>query len=117
MDDSSSTSSVMFFCRKTDSIPTMQKQITIGIPAYNRAQQLYHQLERLAGAMKGGEDDIEIDVSDNCSTHNTQIVALWLYMLECLDFQRNWIVGSMSIMLETNVELPKRGHTCLPLHD
>lgn len=56
----------------------MQKLLTIAIPTYNRAKLLDAQLSWLAGAVKGFENEIEIFVSDNCSTDNTQdIIKKW----------------------------------------
>ncbi|HEX6227368.1 MAG TPA: glycosyltransferase family 2 protein [Chryseolinea sp.] len=56
----------------------MQKLLTIAIPTYNRAKLLDTQLSWLAGAVKGFENEIEIFVSDNCSTDNTQdIIKKW----------------------------------------
>lgn len=54
------------------------KLLTIAIPTYNRATLLDSQLSWLAQAVKGFEDEIEIFVSDNCSTDNTQdVIKKW----------------------------------------
>lgn len=56
----------------------MKKLLTIAIPTYNRAKLLDTQLTWLAQAVKGFEDDVEIFVSDNCSTDNTQeVIEKW----------------------------------------
>ncbi|MGC3943258.1 MAG: glycosyltransferase family 2 protein [Chryseolinea sp.] len=56
----------------------MPKLLTIAIPTYNRAPLLDKQLAWLANAIKGFEHDLEIFVSDNCSTDNTQdIITKW----------------------------------------
>jgi len=56
----------------------MKKLLTIAIPTYNRAQYLDKQLAWIAQAIKGYESEIELYVSDNCSTDNTQeVVAKW----------------------------------------
>ncbi len=56
----------------------MKKLLTIAIPTYNRAKMLDTQLTWLAHAVKGFEDEIEIFVSDNCSTDNTQeVIKKW----------------------------------------
>ncbi len=54
------------------------KLLTIAIPTYNRASQLDTQLSWLAEAIKGFEEDIEIIISDNCSTDDTPgVVDKW----------------------------------------
>jgi len=56
----------------------MTKLLTIAIPTYNRAQLLDRQLNWLSNAIKGFEEDIEIFVSDNCSTDNTSgVIDKW----------------------------------------
>lgn len=64
------------------------KLLTIAIPTYNRAKQLDTQLTWLSQAIKGFEDDIEVFVSDNCSTDNTQqIISKWRENLSNVDFR------------------------------
>lgn len=56
----------------------MTKLLTIAIPTFNRASLLDKQLSWLANAIKGFEADIEIFVSDNCSTDNTpEVINKW----------------------------------------
>ncbi len=56
----------------------MQKLLTIAIPTYNRAGKLDTQLSWLSRAVKGFEKDIEIFVSDNCSTDDTpEVINRW----------------------------------------
>ena len=65
----------------------MKKLLTIAIPTYNRAKLLDIQLTWLAQAVKGFEDEIEIFVSDNCSTDNTQdIIKKWKAHLSNITF-------------------------------
>lgn len=64
------------------------KLLTIAIPTYNRAKQLDKQLTWLSQAIKGFEDDIEVFVSDNCSTDNTQeVINKWKQNLSNVDFR------------------------------
>lgn len=51
------------------------KILTIAIPTYNRSLFLKQSLERITSQIKGFEDDIELLVSDNCSTDNTEEVV------------------------------------------
>jgi glycosyltransferase involved in cell wall biosynthesis len=54
------------------------KILTIGVPTYNRSFLLDKFHELLLVAIKGFESEIEIIVSDNCSTDNTmEICAKW----------------------------------------
>ncbi len=65
----------------------MKKLLTIAIPTYNRAKLLDTQLTWLAQAVKGFEDEIEIFVSDNCSTDNTQeVIHKWKTHLSNITF-------------------------------
>ncbi|XGV96494.1 MAG: glycosyltransferase family 2 protein [Leptolyngbya sp. BL-A-14] len=52
----------------------MTKLLSITIPTYNRAPQLYIQLAWLVNEIKGFEDECDIIVYDNCSTDHTQSV-------------------------------------------
>ena len=66
----------------------MKKLLTIAIPTYNRAKLLDKQLTWLAQAVKGFEDEIEIFVSDNCSTDNTQdVIKKWKARLGNITFK------------------------------
>jgi glycosyltransferase involved in cell wall biosynthesis len=63
------------------------KLLTIAIPTYNRAKLLDAQLTWLAQAVKGFEDEVEIFISDNCSTDNTQdIIKKWKHNLSNFTF-------------------------------
>lgn len=65
----------------------MKKLLTIAIPTYNRAALLDAQLIWLARAVKGFEDEIEVFISDNCSTDNTQdIIKKWKAHLNNITF-------------------------------
>ena len=65
----------------------MKKLLTIAIPTYNRAKLLDTQLTWLAHAVKGLEDEIEIFVSDNGSTDNTQdVIKKWKAALSTFTF-------------------------------
>ena len=65
----------------------MTKLLTIAIPTYNRAKLLDIQLAWLAQAVKGFEGEIEIFVSDNCSTDNTQdVIKRWEAQLRNITF-------------------------------
>ncbi|MBC7969321.1 MAG: glycosyltransferase [Verrucomicrobia bacterium] len=52
----------------------MTKLLSITIPTYNRAPQLYIQLAWFANEIEGFEDECDITVYDNCSTDHTQTV-------------------------------------------
>jgi glycosyltransferase involved in cell wall biosynthesis len=63
------------------------KLLTIAIPTYNRAKQLDVQLAWLAQAVQGFEHEIEIIVSDNCSTdHTPAVINKWKENLSNFDF-------------------------------
>ena len=47
------------------------KLLTIGIPTYNRRKYLQESLERLLPQIKKNRDDIELFISDNCSSDGT----------------------------------------------
>ncbi|WP_276374003.1 glycosyltransferase family 2 protein [Chryseolinea sp. H1M3-3] len=65
----------------------MNKLLTIAIPTYNRAKLLDRQLTWLSQAVKGFEDEIEIFVSDNCSTDNTQeVINKWRALFSSVTF-------------------------------
>lgn len=52
-----------------------KKKLTIAIPTYNRAGFLKQSLERISKQIVGHEKDIELIVSDNCSTDDTKSVV------------------------------------------
>jgi len=55
------------------------KLLTIAIPTYNRSACLAECLEQIVKQLPGHEDDIEIIVSDNCSTDDTpDVVARYI---------------------------------------
>jgi glycosyltransferase involved in cell wall biosynthesis len=84
----------------------MKKLLTIAIPTYNRAKLLDSQLCWLANAVKGFEDEIEIFVSDNCSTDNTQdVIRKWKSHLSNITFN--------SLRQVENVGVMKNITTCL----
>jgi glycosyltransferase involved in cell wall biosynthesis len=61
----------------------MKKLLTIAIPTYNRAKALDRQLTWLANAIKGFESEVELFVSDNCSTDDTQeVIEKWRAQLK-----------------------------------
>jgi glycosyltransferase involved in cell wall biosynthesis len=51
------------------------KLLTIAIPTYNRASILQDSLKKIIAQISGKEDLIELLVSDNCSTDNTQKIV------------------------------------------
>ncbi len=51
------------------------KILTIAIPTYNRSPFLEQSLKRITSQISGLEDEIELLVSDNCSSDNTQQVV------------------------------------------
>lgn len=56
--------------------------LTIAIPTYQRAAQLDRQLAWLAAAVQGHEDQVELVVSDNCSSDDTpEVTARWQRVL------------------------------------
>lgn len=66
---------------------SMKKLLTIAIPTYNRARLLDNQLTWLSRAIKGFESDVEIFVSDNCSTDGTQeVITKWRGILSNVTF-------------------------------
>ncbi|HKZ38178.1 MAG TPA: glycosyltransferase [Chryseolinea sp.] len=75
------------------------KLLTIAIPTYNRAKLLDTQLSWLAQAVKGFEDEIEIFVSDNCSTDNTQdVIKKWKAHLSNITFNSRVNVENIGVM-------------------
>ena len=84
----------------------MKKLLTVAIPTYNRAKLLNTQLSWLAHAVKGFEDEIEIFVSDNCSTDNTQeVIKKWKAALNNVTFN--------SCKNAENIGVMKNIHQCL----
>lgn len=56
----------------------MSKLLTIAIPTYNRANLLDQQLKWISSAIKGIETQIEVLVSDNCSSdHTSEVLKKW----------------------------------------
>lgn len=54
------------------------RRLTICIPTYERAEELDRQLAWLHAETRGREHDLEVLVSDNCSSdHTPEIVAAW----------------------------------------
>jgi glycosyltransferase involved in cell wall biosynthesis len=77
----------------------MKKLLTIAIPTYNRAKLLDTQLSWLARAVKGFEDEIQIFVSDNCSTDNTQdVIKKWKEQLSNVTFNSCRNVENIGVM-------------------
>jgi glycosyltransferase involved in cell wall biosynthesis len=84
----------------------MKKLLTIAIPTYNRAKLLDAQLAWLAHAVKGFENDIEIFVSDNCSTDSTQdVIKKWKTTLSNITFNSRKNAENIGVM--------KNIHQCL----
>lgn len=102
--------------------------LTIAIPTFNRAAQLDRQLGWLAAAVVGHEREVELVVSDNCSTDATaEVTARWQAVLgprllevrrqpenvgairnirDCLVRARQrhvWVVGDDDVMSPTAV--------------
>jgi glycosyltransferase involved in cell wall biosynthesis len=75
------------------------KLLTIAIPTFNRANLLDKQLTWLAQAVKGFEDEIEIFVSDNGSTDNTQaVIEKWKGHLSNITFNSCKNVKNIGVM-------------------
>ena len=51
------------------------KLLTIAIPTYNRGDFLHHSLSSALEACANFSDEVEVIVSDNCSTDNTQYIV------------------------------------------
>lgn len=49
----------------------MRKLLTIGIPTFNRRKKLGHQIKCLERQVRNHLDDVEVIISDNCSTDGT----------------------------------------------
>ena len=82
------------------------KLLTIAIPTYNRASQLDAQLSWLAKAIKGFEEEIEIIVSDNCSTDSTgAVIDKWKANLSDVTF--------LSIKNRENIGVMRNIMNCL----
>ena len=59
--------------------------LTIGVPTYNRSTSLSLMLRKLSTAIYGYEKDIEVIISDNCSTDDTpRVVKKWIEG-QCVD--------------------------------
>lgn len=87
------------------------KLLTIAIPTFNRAGKLDVQLGWLANAIKGFEDEIEIFVSDNCSTDNTQeIISKWKNDLGNVTFRSSRNSENIGVMRNIGKCLTS-GHT------
>ena len=66
------------------------KLLTIAIPTYNRSQCLDLCLEQLVKQLPGHEDDIEIFISDNCSTDDTaEVIARYAVQSKAIRTIRN----------------------------
>jgi glycosyltransferase involved in cell wall biosynthesis len=87
------------------------KLLTIAIPTFNRAGKLDVQLAWLANAIKGFENEIEIFVSDNCSTDNTQeIISKWKNALGNVTFRSSRNSENIGVMRNIGKCLTS-GHT------
>lgn len=77
----------------------MSKLLTIAIPTYNRAPLLDKQLSWLSRAIKGFEDEVEVLVSDNCSTDNTQeVIARWKEQMTGVTFNSRKNSQNLGVM-------------------
>lgn len=75
------------------------KLLTIAIPTFNRSHLLDKQLGWLSKAIQGFEDEIEIFVSDNCSTDQTQqVIARWKAELKHVVFHSNRNAENIGVM-------------------
>jgi glycosyltransferase involved in cell wall biosynthesis len=63
--------------------------LSICIPTYNRAELLRSALLSLMPQVKKMEGEVELVVSDNCSTDNTRQVVEWAQQLGTLRYHRN----------------------------
>lgn len=67
------------------------KILTIAIPTYNRAPFLEESLERITKQIKGFENEVELLISDNCSSDNTSdIVKKFMCDGVSLKYNRNF---------------------------
>lgn len=77
----------------------MNKILSICIPTYNRSEKLDRLIQNIEQEINGIEDHIEICISDNCSTDNTEhIVNVWQKKLPII-YSRN----SKNIGFDLNV--------------
>lgn len=59
----------------------MQRLLSVGIPTYNRSKSLSLMLSRLGGVVAEHADKVEIVVSDNCSSDDTQdVINEWVLL-------------------------------------
>lgn len=60
------------------------KLLTVAIPTYNRSSSLRAMLDLLTEDIREFKNDVEIIISDNCSTDNTsQVIENWLSRQSC----------------------------------
>lgn len=72
------------------------KKLTIAIPTYNRSAFLKQSLERISKQILNHENDIELIVSDNCSTDDTkEVVAEFIQNGMPIIYNRNIINKGM----------------------
>lgn len=70
------------------------KLLSICIPTYNRAKYLKICLNSIINDIKGLEDEVEIVVSDNCSTDNTEEIAREIFSnIEFCYFKNSTNIG------------------------
>lgn len=66
------------------------KILTIAIPTYNRAPFLEKSLERISSQIKGYENEIELLISDNCSSdHTHEVISKFVDRGVTLRYNRN----------------------------
>jgi glycosyltransferase involved in cell wall biosynthesis len=81
----------------------MTRLLTIGIPTYNRSGSLRIMLECLSEQIKSSEKDIEIIISDNCSSDETSDVILEWVKHQCVDLKVTSVRQSSNIGLSRNL--------------
>jgi glycosyltransferase involved in cell wall biosynthesis len=78
--------------------------LSICVPTYNRSKTLKICLASIMEQVRGYEDDVEVIVSDNCSSDDTREVVGWAQELGPIKYNRNEsnIGGGLNFFLLTN---------------
>lgn len=64
--------------------------LSISIPTYNRSKKLANTLDSIVEQLEEGQNNIEIVISDNCSTDNTQaVVEEYSKQYPCIKYFKN----------------------------
>jgi glycosyltransferase involved in cell wall biosynthesis len=81
----------------------MTRLLTIGIPTYNRSGSLRVMLKCLSEQIKNSEKDIEVIISDNCSSDETSEVILEWIKHQCVDLKVTSVRQPSNIGLSRNL--------------